>query len=232
MTTPIKRDTLSDQVVNWVMAYIDTEQLRPNDSLPSVAKLAGQLQVSAPIVREAYKALQGRGIIQIINGKTATVKPLDDAILREFFQRARIFHKDSFKELIELRRGLEIQSAMLAAARRTDAELAQLHALVHRMRAVLPDADAFADLDVEFHLKIADATRNQLLATLINSIRESLRDSILFGLQNRASVPELEIVQAHHEKVLDAIQQQDAARASAAMTAHFDYALAASLTER
>jgi DNA-binding FadR family transcriptional regulator len=231
MTVPIKRDTLSEQVANWLVEYIYRENLRPNDPLPAVGRLAEQLQVSAPIVREAYKTLQGRGVIEIVNGRTARVKPLDNTILHEFFQRARIFHKESFNELIEVRRGLEIQSAMLAAQRRSEADLAAMKATITGMRQQLHNSEAFADLDVAFHLQIAASTGNSLLAALISSIRASLRESILFGMQRRASAQDLEEVQQCHEKILEAIIAQDAAQASRMMTHHFDVALAAVLKE-
>jgi DNA-binding FadR family transcriptional regulator len=168
-------------------------------------------------------------VIRIGNGKCATVSPLDDSILRTFFHRAITFQGHMFQELMELRRGLEIQSAMLAAERRTLDNIREMERTVRAMRESLQNPIPYADLDVSFHLHIAAATRNSLLLSLIDSIRASLRESILYGLQHRATLPDLERVQACHETILDEIRAQDAQAAAQAMTRHFDEALTAVL---
>ena len=222
----INRDTLSEQVANWLIQEYFTVGVKPGDALPSVAEVSGRLGVSRPVVREAFKELQGRGFIQIDNGRNATIRPLDDSILREYFRRAAVLESGVFRELIELRRGLEIQSAALTAARRSEAEADAMADTVARMRAALSDPDAYAGIDLEFHLQIASATRNALLASLVASIRASLRDTILYGLRKRATAAELEAVQQRHEDILRAIQRGDARQAEEAMARHFDEALA------
>jgi DNA-binding FadR family transcriptional regulator len=224
MLPELNRDTLAKQVAQHLLEHIRTHHLLPGASLPSETKLAAGFGVSRAVVREALKLLEARGILEIVNGKSATVRPISGEILLGFFQRAADFNRETFLELIELRRGIEIHSAMLAARRRTPEELAKMRDVVARMREQLRAPDAFSDLDVEFHLLIAAASHNGMLYHLVKSIRDSLKDSILEGLRNRHD-EDLENVQRRHEELLAALERGDAEEARRAMDDHFDEAL-------
>ncbi|MBI1882257.1 MAG: FadR family transcriptional regulator [Chloroflexi bacterium] len=227
MRTELLRQTFPEQIAERLVDYIIVENLKPGDLLPSTAKLAEDFGVSRPVVREALKALVGQGIIETINGKGALVKPLDSESLRLFFQRAVQLERETIIELMEIRKPLEIQSATLAAQRRTLEDLGRLHEIVVSMREHLPDLELYANLDVEFHMQIASASHNKMMAYLIASIRDSLKDAILEGLRRRNTTEQLERVQALHETILTAIEQGQPGQAGAAMAQHFDEAVMA-----
>jgi len=221
----VKRYTLSEQVTEGLIALIDAQDLAPGDSLPSEAQLAEEFGASRPVIREALKTLQGQGLIEMTTGKNATLKPISSAMLRAFFERAIAFKSASFRDLIEVRRGLELQSVALAAARCDQDDLARLRATLDAMRAQMANPSQFAEHDVQFHLHIAAAARNPILFYLIESIRDAMRETVLMGLQHRLTQADYELVQAHHERILQALEAHDAAQAQAAMQAHFDEAL-------
>ncbi len=223
----LSRQTLADQAADSLAKYIEESRLTPGAVLPSEAILTSMLGVSRPVVREALKALVGRGIIQIVNGKGAIVKPLDSDDLSAFFKRAVSFDKKAVRELLEVRRGLEVEMARLAALRRTDEDAAHLLGVVHEMRQQFEQLDpAYVDSDLKFHLTIAAATHNSIMYYLVESIRDAMRDSILQWHLRERPVEAYEQVQHIHEQIVAAIQQQDADAAAAAMTGHFDNAIA------
>ena len=229
MRTALTRETLSDQVAQRLAEFIAAE-LRPGDLLPSEASLLERFEVSRPVVREALRSLAGQGLIDVVSGKGAIVRPVDDRLLRLFFQRAIEVESASLVELMEVRKPLEVQSAALASQRGTREDVEAIGAKVSTMRGHLEDLDAYAEHDVEFHVLVALASHNGIMRHLIGSIRHSLREAIQEGLRRRTSRAELERVQQLHEAIYRAIAARDAAAAADAMARHFDEAVTALIT--
>lgn len=225
MKLKLNRATLAEQIAQALSEQI--EQLQPGDALPSTAELARQFEVSRPVIREALKSLQGRGMIDISNGKSAIVKPITGDMLRAFFQRAIAQERETLLNLLEVRRGIEIQCALLAAERRTDAELAQMQTTVRQMAAQLGNPAAYAELDYQLHLQIATATHNSMMFYLIESIREASKDTIREGLRHRLTTEQFMKVQDAHETLVRQIAAQSPQGAAEAMAAHFDDAIQA-----
>jgi GntR family transcriptional repressor for pyruvate dehydrogenase complex len=221
LKTKLNRTTLVEQVAHNLIECIDDNILKPGDTLPSSAELADRFNVSRPVVREALKVLEARGMIEISNGKKPIVKPITTEPLVGFFDRVVKVEREALKEFMEIRMGLEIQSAKLAAQRRTPQQLEQLQAVITAMRQNLHDLETFTDLDVEFHLLIANASHNAMMVRLLKSIRETLRLTVGEGLRLRVTGKQIESVQKGHEAILRAIEHGDSDQAGKAMHSHF-----------
>lgn len=226
MLPKLNRGTLAEQVTERLLEYIQSQSLKPGDLLPSETSLAGSFGVSRPVIREALKNLEGKGVLEIVNGKGAIVRPIDSDPLRLFFQRAMQMERGTILELMEVRRGLEVQAANLAAQRREPQDMDALTRVVRAMRENMGDVETYTRLDVEFHLRLAAASHNMLLVYLVESIRDTLRNSISAGLQSRGSSLHLEGIQEAHEALLKTLAAGDAAAAVRAMEHHFDEAIA------
>ncbi len=225
LKTKLNRTTLVEQVAQHLMDFIEENGLEAGDTLPASAELADRFKVSRPVVREALKFLEARGLIEIANGKKPTVKPITTEPLEGFFDRVIKVEEEALKEFMEIRQGLEIQSARLAAKRRTPEELADLCAIIKAMQRNLHDPDTFIDLDVEFHLQIARASHNTMMVRLIKSIRETLRVTVGEGMRTRIAMERVEPVQRGHEAILAAIERGDPDQAGEAMRTHFKGAI-------
>ena len=208
-----------------MLQRIQDDQLKPGDSLPSISMLADDFGVSCPVIREALKTLEGREIIQVSNGRSAVVKPVSSTSLRNFFQRAIALNEQTLMELLELRRGLEIQCAALAAKRRTAEEANQLQAIVTAMGDQLNDIDRYTEFDLELHITIAYATHNSLMYYMIELIRDTMQDAIRQGMRSRKGHEQILHVQRLHEQIVDAVTRGDVDQATQAMAAHFDDAI-------
>ncbi len=227
MLPRITRETLSEQVTERLMEYITAQQLKAGDLLPSETSLGNSFGVSRPVIREALKNLEGKGILEIVNGKGAIIRPIDSVPLRMFFQRAMQMEQHPILEMMEVRRGLEVQAAELAARRRTERDLQAMRRIVRLMRENLDNLDAFTHLDVEFHLQVASASHNAILVYLVESIRDALRNTIMAGLKSRGPALEVETIQRTHETLLETLEKGDPQAAMQAMLLHFDEAIAA-----
>lgn len=227
MLQKLRRETLAERAAASLMEYIRARNLKPGALLPSESSLTLQLGVSRAVIREALKSLQGQGIVQVINGKGAVVRAVDPAALHIFFARAVHVHRETILELMEVRRGLEVECATLAATRRDADDLARMEQTTAAMRVHLRDLDVYGDLDVALHLAIAAASHNDMLYHLVESLRAALKDTIREGLRLPRSDAQLEHMQAAHEALVDAVRRGDSVEAGRLMAAHLGGAAAA-----
>ncbi len=227
MPGKLHRETLTEQAETELITFIQKQGLQPGEALPSEGALASEFGVSRQVIREALKSLQGKGFIQIINGKGSVVRPLNSNALLVFFARAAQMSDATLIELMEVRKGIEIQSAILAAERRTPEDVAHMEQLVTQMRASLHDPITYVELDVALHLAIVTAAHNTMMYHLIESIREASKDAVREGLLRRRTGEQFERVQTLHEALIEAIKQGNAEEAGRAMQLHFDEAVIA-----
>jgi DNA-binding FadR family transcriptional regulator len=228
MQTPaprIQRTTLAEQVESHLRELIVSDALGAGAVLPSSIDLASEFGVSRSIVREAMKSLQAKGLIEIANGKRARVRPITNSVLIDFFHRFSQSHTEAVIELLELRRGIEVQSAYLAAQRRTEPQMAEMLACIARMEAAIGKPDDFLDADVQLHLAIAAASGNSMIFHLVDSVREVVRDTVREGLIRHADLATWQANQAGHVRLVGFIAKQDADGAAASMADHFDDAI-------
>jgi GntR family transcriptional regulator, transcriptional repressor for pyruvate dehydrogenase complex len=225
MRTRLRRDTLAEQVANELIALIEGDGLVPGMLLPSEASLAQEFGVSRSVVREALKALAAKDVIAIANGKGAVVRPMTSVPLRDFFQRALRNRHATAIELLEVRKGIEVQSAALAAQRRTAAELSELTGILPELGGALHDPSVFVTIDTRFHLLIAAATHNRMLSHLIESIREPMQDSMREVSRQRVTEQQHAFALTAHARIVDAIERAAPEAAGSAMAAHFDVAI-------
>jgi len=221
MLTKLSRETLADQAARNLMAFIQSQALKPGSFLPPETQLAADLGVSRPIIREALKSLEGKGIIEVMSGKGSVIKPLDGEQLELYFQRAIQIEREAIIDLLELRKGIEVQSAVLAAQRCTADEIASLTQIVADMRRNLHDPDAYVELDMAFHNQIAAMTRNTMLRTLVGALRAAINSTINESMIRKQTDEQLDHVQVGHEAILACLELGDAEKSGRAMTAHF-----------
>lgn len=222
---PLDHGSLTERAVEALLDRILTRRLEPGTSLPSVAELAEGMGVSKPVVREALNALKALGIVEIANGKKATIRDLDGEVLGIFFRRALQVIDDSVREVMEVRTGIEIRAAALAARNRSDRDLAALADLVDRMAETIDDAARFARHDSAFHLAVAEASGNRLIFHVVESLEAALRNASYQGVRAIGDHDMMDAVIDEHRGLVAAITARDETRAAALMHAHIAAAM-------
>lgn len=222
MLNSLRSPTLVEQTCEQLLVYIDQQRLAAGDSLPSITALAEFFGASRAVIREVLKSLEARGIIEVANGRRSKIRPVSSEPLLNYFQRCLQVDNRAAWEFMEVRAALEVQSVTLAVQRGTDEELGALVVVVEQMRSNLHDADAFAELDVQFHLLIARASHNTLMVHLLESLRDAIRESVRKGLHKRLTSAQKETVQRFHERLVETLLQRDLNGALEAIHAHFD----------
>jgi GntR family transcriptional repressor for pyruvate dehydrogenase complex len=218
---PLSVPRLHEGVVQQIVAQIMSGALAPGAFLPSEAALAQQFGVSRTVIREAVRVLAGKGLVAVKHGSGMQVEPsdqwnyLDPLIL---FEHLRVSKDETMlKDLLELRRVVEVEVAALAALRRTEEDLRMLREHVEKMRALVDDPKAYTRHDIAFHETILQAARNRLLAQALRPASQALLVGRLISSQRPGGPAASE---RGHEEILVAIERGDQEQARAAMRHH------------
>ena len=217
---PLSSHRLYEQLAERIRHLILKGSLNPGDRLPTERNLARDYGVSRTVVREAVKALQQDGLIEVKAGLgTFVVDATGQAVVQSLHLLMSLNLNDNMADVVEIREILEVEMANLAAARATPMDIDQMQSAVAIMDENLDNVCEFIRQDHAFHLALARATQNAVMPLLISSIVDLLQRS-----RSRTALVDgsLERGQAHHKQILQAIRQGDAAGAQTAMQLHLE----------
>jgi GntR family transcriptional repressor for pyruvate dehydrogenase complex len=200
--------TLLDRIVDGVLA--------PGATIPTERELTETFRVGRSSVREALRILESRGLIAGDGrGRFVVAEPTEP--LHRSLELLLTLDAGDFAELFEVRNIIEVESAGLAAARRSEVDLAALGEAVAAMDAALDAPDRYVDADLRFHVGIARATGNRITAHLMHAIRDLLARALveIFHIPGSA-----ESSVEQHRRILEAIAADDPDAARRAMREH------------
>lgn len=224
----VRSARLYEQIVRQIEDSITAGSLKPGDQLPAERELAQKFGVSRTAVREAVKALRQKGLVEAYSGRgTFITNGTSQAVRQSLDLLVRIGQADGSRHLAEVRAILEPEIAALAAGRIGEEHLARMRQAIDTMDASRRDGHAFIEADLDFHLALAEAARNPLILSLLDSIVGLLREQRLRIFQVEGGP---ERGQLHHRRILAAIEQRDAQAARQAMREHLEQVRADSAT--
>ena len=211
---PVTRPRLYEVIVEQLCTYIADNEMMPGEKLPAERDLATKLSVSRASLSQALVALEVQGVLSVRHGDGAILvrRPTEERAIRALRE-----HADRIPDVIEAREALEVKLAGLAAARRTDAEMAAIDAAIATMEAEVEAGERGVVGDEMFHEAITAAAHSSLLAKLMHEISGLIRETRIESLSQenrpRASLE-------GHRKIADAVRKQDPREASRAMAEH------------
>ena len=209
--------------VEQIAERIRLGELAAGERLPSERELAAAMQISRATLREAVRVLADAGVLAVRAGAGGGTFVASDYVPIELLRTKSDLRLDEVAGVLEARRLLEPGVAQLAAANARDADFARLEATIDAQRAllglgdVLANEDRFLQLDTQFHLRIAGATGNATIVTLMRSLLRSLEIARDLAL-HQPPIPEWTI--DIHERTLAAIQSADHERIQLVMDEH------------
>ena len=214
--------SLASRVGAHIRQVIVSNGLRPGDILPGEAETSRHLKVSRPVVREAWNGLAALGVLEVAPGRKPRVARLVGLPMRSVIEQAVATGQATPVQVLELRRGIEVQMVALAAQRRDPDALAAMQTAVFAMAGCLHDYRRYAEFDLTFHLQIAKGAGNPFHLLLVQACADAFQASMRAGLESRVSEAELLRLQRNHEEIFEAVRDRDPARAAASMSVHFD----------
>lgn len=210
MPTSLRRPPLVESICARL-----SETHRNDRWLPPERKLALELGVSRPVLREAIKRLENQGLLISRHGVGVEVVNQPHAPVRAALERALPAKPERIRQFTAARVLVEPELARLAAMRARPADLKALRQAQARL-ADCRDFHAAVEADLEFHRGIAQAANNQVLALMIASMGSLEADS------RRVTLEKVGLTDAwdQHQRVLEAIADRKPEAAHAAMLAH------------
>jgi GntR family transcriptional repressor for pyruvate dehydrogenase complex len=214
---PMPFEGLTERLVEVMKSWVLLGVIAPGERMPPERELATLLKVSRSSLRPALKTLEVMGVLEARQGSGTYLTESAEAILSQPSDLLLPLRGVSFAELFEARRAMEVEAAASAAARANAQDVADLHALIERMRRNLSHPAAYYASDVAFHQTIARVSGNAVFAwfneMVVKVMADAWRQRAQQGNRTRSTFLE-------HEAIFDAIQQHDSRAARKAMLSH------------
>ncbi len=221
MAEPIQRRKLYHEVLERLMARIESGEIAPGDQLPAERELMEFYGVGRVAVREALQELARSGIVEISHGERArVVVPTARLLIDQVAGGARHLLRmqpETLDHLIGARLFLEVGMVRQAAEKATPEDVQRLRERMEAHRASLVTLDRFLERDMEFHREIARISGNPIFPAIVEALFEWA--SAYYQAIVRAPGAESHTL-AEHQRIIDAIARGDAEGAAQAMTDH------------
>jgi GntR family transcriptional repressor for pyruvate dehydrogenase complex len=180
MFNAVRLNKASQQIISQIRGLILEGKLSPGDRLAPENVLVDQFQVSKQTLREALRALEYMGLIEIRKGVTGGphVIEVDPGVAKEILTNFLFFKNLTIRNLSEVRKLIEPWAAGSAARSMGDEDLAALAALIDASKKEPPE-DYSIDTgksDLDFHRVIAKSTHNPILVLMIDFVETLMGD--------------------------------------------------------
>ena len=214
---PIKSTRIYEEIVRQVKQLIAEGRLKSGDRLPPERELAEKFVVSRTSVREALRALESLGLIEIRPGEGTFVRQVPLDALVGPLALVMTSQREAIGELFEARRVLEPAIAALAAGRATPEEIHEMERILEDQAREIAAGKTGLAQDAAFHAAIGTAAHNRAITRIAHAVMDLLTQSREESL-NTPGRP----TRSHqdHRRILQAIARRNATAARQAMLDH------------
>lgn len=224
----ISIETPVDKIIRQIRELITSGQLKPGDRLPPERKLAEKLGVGRTNVRDAIKKLEFYGILRTLPQSGTIVAGMGITALEGLISDVLKIENSDFGSLIETRGLLETASARLAAERRTEEDIDNMVKALEAYEEKVNQGLQAVEEDLMFHLKIAEASKNTVLKSLMLIITPDIINN--FIQLDVCKDGRFYTALKEHKIILDHIIAQEPEKAAQAMQNHLQDTLEYSKT--
>ncbi|MCO7514965.1 FadR family transcriptional regulator [Pseudomonas guariconensis] len=217
-----KPRSLAQELVTVLTERIRSGQLKRGDKLPTESQIMAEEGVSRTVVREAISRLQASGQVETRHGiGTFVLDAPASSGLR--IDPATIVTLREVLAVLELRIALEVESAGLAAQRRSDEALAAMREALDELNEGVSHASDAVSADFQFHLLIAQASGNHYFADIIDHLGTSIIPRTRLNSARLAHDDQahyMSRLRHEHDAIYEAIARRDSEGAKMAMRMH------------
>jgi GntR family transcriptional repressor for pyruvate dehydrogenase complex len=211
---PVERSRLYEDVGERLGELVRESGLKPGDQFPPERELSLRLRVSRTSVRQSFVVLQALGFVDVRHGEGVFLRRtrgFGESLTKLVERRRRL------PDVLEAREAMEVKLAELASGRRTEHDLASMHAALERMQEEIRDGGLGTEGDAAFHHAIAMAARNEVLLHLVDAMAEVIDESRVESLSEPGRPPRS---LAAHRRIMSAIEAGSPLAAAEAMRIH------------
>ncbi|GIP26533.1 GntR family transcriptional regulator [Paenibacillus sp. J23TS9] len=164
----IQKILLHEQVSQEIQSYIQENELKEGDKLPSVEEMTQMFGVGRSSLREALRSLEAVDLVKVENGKGIFVRDVD---MFRFSGKVKIESERHFLlNTLDVRRALEGQAVALASKRITAPQIKELEQCLEKYRLLKEANQDTSEIDLVFHQLVIKAANNPILKTVLDSI--------------------------------------------------------------
>lgn len=224
--TPVSTKRIYQSIIEQFIDMIKTGKLHVGQKLPSERSLAEMFNVSRPSLREAFRAMEIIGLIEVRPGGGSYITDLN--VVNFFNTISPLFVKTESMEndLLEFRKLIEIEAVKLAAARAPAERLTSLGDAISDMQKSITDndVDLGSEADIRFHKCIFKLTNNYILIKASEFVAYILESSVKFNrriiLKDKSNAS---VLLKQHSDILEAIKAHKPELAADIMAKHLDF---------
>jgi len=220
----IKVEAPSDKIIRQIRALITSGQLKPGDKLPPERKLADKFGVGRSVVRDAIRKLDFYGIVRTQPQSGTVISGMGIVALEGLITDVLNIEETDFHSLVETRVLLEVNAAGRAAERRTADDIISLTNALDAYEKKVGRGESAVEEDLMFHLKIAEASGNKVLKSLMLIITPDIVKN--FNQLNVCADDRHNKTVQEHRDILNFIVDQKAEAAEKSMRNHLREILA------
>ncbi|HEV7943315.1 MAG TPA: FCD domain-containing protein [Solirubrobacteraceae bacterium] len=214
---PVRLRSAADVVLAVLVDAIRGGAFSPGDMLPKERDLAERLGISRPVLRQAFAVLRSAGIVSARRGPGGGTIVESVENLNQVLAHIEGETRFELRQVLEVRRANELYAALLCGERASDADFELLQSLVEDIPNHLGSVQAVIDIDVRFHMTVAEKANNAMLAGIIRDVYNHmsvLREPYPYGHVD------YDLGTEHQWLVLNALRSRDPARISEAIDKH------------
>lgn len=217
---PIKKVHVGEQVLYQLKKMLIDGEWGPGSKIPSENELADLFDVSRITVRQALQKLNALGLIETRLGDGSYVRDLNVGDSMNALIPVMYLGEQTASDVFEFRQIIETGCTRLAVKRATERDIEELKSILVKMTKCRDNSDIknFSKADLEFHLKIAQITRNTLFIktnSILQDVLEQSMDDVIdkMGFENGLY---------YHEQIIKAIEDRNEEKAAEMMKEHIE----------
>lgn len=220
MLKPIKKKRLFEEIIVALENFIKNEKILPGEKLPSEGELARIFDVSKTTVREAMSVLHTNGITESRPGMGIYLKQTETNNIIDKVA-SNLLEKRDLVEILEFRRGLEVEAASLAAKRSTEEDIRAIQTAQMDVIRANDEGHVGVKEDFLFHKSIILATHNSIYKNMFDSFAHKFKQGLRLTRLQSVNVPgRFREGQNEHYAIINAIIDRNPEKASIAMRGH------------
>ncbi len=219
MFAPITVARASSSIADQIRGAIVGGRLRQGERLPPERELAEQFGVSRVTVRDALRALEAMGLIEVRVGARggAFVTVPTGSVVGQTMSDMMMMQAITPEDIVEARLLVELGTVTLACVRATEEDLERLRDVDKRAHEALANGTYTRELSWDFHATLAEAAHNRAVEGLAGSFRSSLS---MHPIRTREGAKAFERTVDEHRLTYDALEARDGATARREMAHH------------
>ena len=216
---PVSVARASSSIADQIRQAIVTGKLDQGERLPPERELAEQFGVSRVTVRDALRALEAMGLIEVRVGARggAFVTVPTGSIVGQTMSDMMMMSALTPEDIVEARLVVELGTVTLACSRATDEDIARLRELAEQSAQAIAAKTYTREISWDFHALVAEAAHNTAIEGLTSSFRSSLS---MHPIRTREGARAHALTVDEHARIFEAIERRDGETARREMATH------------